>query len=261
MEAKYTLAAKGSKTVSVRGADSNNRCTIMLGASLTGVKAEPYIVFKGAKGGRISTELRRREGGYNDGTVLTVQENAWFDEEIMMHWIENVWQNQIAVDPTQNYYLLLDAFSVHQTAKVRDMFNKCNTEIDYIPEGYTSRLQMMDVGVNKPFKVYIRNEFDDWLIANAGNRTKPTRQMVANWIKSAYDHVTDATFTNSWWKAMRLPEREVANSEQEQEQNNNFDEDEEENFLLLTTNEEEEAEIALEEENLEMISDEEQVYL
>jgi DDE superfamily endonuclease len=47
----------------------------------------------------------------------------------------------------------------------------CNTEVNYIPEGYASRLQVMDVGVNKPFKGYIKNELDDWLVANQKNKS------------------------------------------------------------------------------------------
>jgi hypothetical protein len=57
METRFTLAKKGSKTVSVKGADSSNHCTIMLGASVSGEKLLPYIFFKGMKGGCISQEI------------------------------------------------------------------------------------------------------------------------------------------------------------------------------------------------------------
>jgi hypothetical protein len=37
------------------------------------------------------------------------------------------------------------------------------TEVDYIPPGYTSKLQMLDVGVNRPFKIGMHMQFDDWV--------------------------------------------------------------------------------------------------
>jgi DDE superfamily endonuclease len=84
------------------------------------------------------------------------------------------------------YYLILDSFVVHMTSKVREAFSRSKTEIDYVPEGFTSRLQVMDVGVNKSFKIYIRVAFDDWLVANSERRIKPTRQVVSNWFKTAF---------------------------------------------------------------------------
>jgi hypothetical protein len=42
LESKYTLTKRGSRTVSVRGSGSTSRCTLMLGASMTGKKLPPY---------------------------------------------------------------------------------------------------------------------------------------------------------------------------------------------------------------------------
>jgi DDE superfamily endonuclease len=230
MEARFTLAKKGSKTVSVKGADSSNRCTIMLGANANGEKLLPYIVFKGMKGGRISQEISQQlKEGYPDDVVLAVQENAWFDEEIMLDWIENCWKKHtVEIDDKQMYYLILDSFAVHMTSKVREAFSRCNTEIDYVPEGFTSRLQVMDVGVNKPFKGYIRDEFDDWLVANSGKKIKPTRQVVSNWIRSAFNSVSKATLDNSWRRAMDLS---ISNDNDEE---TTMEDDDDDDFLILS---------------------------
>jgi DDE superfamily endonuclease len=85
---------------------------------------------------------------------------------------------------------------------VRDAFSKCRTEIDYVPRGYTSRLQVMDVGVNKPFKCYACNIFDDWLVQH--DTKKPTRQDVSMWISTAWEEVKEETLVNSWRRAMEL---------------------------------------------------------
>jgi hypothetical protein len=60
MEARLTLAKKGSKTVSVKGTALSNCCTIMLGASASGEKLLPYIAFKGMSGGHSSQEITQQ---------------------------------------------------------------------------------------------------------------------------------------------------------------------------------------------------------
>jgi DDE superfamily endonuclease len=74
--------------------------------------------------------------------------------KLMLEWIEKVWKPSISCNKTS--YLILDECRSHLTA--------CNTEVDLIPGGYTSRLQPMDIGLNKPFKKYVPDSFTDWLI-------------------------------------------------------------------------------------------------
>jgi hypothetical protein len=64
MEATHTYAAKGSKTVSIKGCDSSNRVSVMLAAGWLGDKLPPYIVYMGSSGrtGRIRQELIRKVG-------------------------------------------------------------------------------------------------------------------------------------------------------------------------------------------------------
>jgi hypothetical protein len=40
----------------------------------------------------------------------------------------------------------------------------------FILGGYTSKLQVMDVGVNKPFKGLVRQVYDYFMIGNIENR-------------------------------------------------------------------------------------------
>jgi hypothetical protein len=52
-------------------------------------------------------------------------------------------------------------------ATVKEAFNDCNTAAEYsIPLGYTSKLQVMDVGINKPFKDYLCCELEAWMLRN-----------------------------------------------------------------------------------------------
>jgi hypothetical protein len=131
---------------------------------------------------------------------LVVQENAWFDEEVMLDWIDRVWKREVAVDPIEIHYLLLDSFTTHMTGPVQHAFEECNTKVDFIPPGFTSKLQMVDVGVNRPFKIGMRMQFDDWVCNSTAK--KPTRIDVSTWIENAWREMTQTTIVNSWKKAM-----------------------------------------------------------
>jgi hypothetical protein len=61
LECSVTLNWQGERTISVRKADSSQRCTVMIGVSGNGHKFPPFVVFKGSTGrtGRIVVVLRR----------------------------------------------------------------------------------------------------------------------------------------------------------------------------------------------------------
>jgi hypothetical protein len=198
METSFTLAAKGSKTVAIKGADSTARLTVMLCASMDGEKIPPYVIFKGSakRTGRIIHELENKEG-YPADLEYSVQPKAWMDEEKMLDWIYRVW-SPFATQQNELTYLIIDECRTHMTANVRKAFLEVGTEVDYIPGGYTSKLQMLDVGVNKPFKNNVRHEFDTWLVGSES--LKPQRQDVSMWIDAAWKGITVNTIVNSWRK-------------------------------------------------------------
>ena len=71
------------------------------------------------------------------------------------------------------------------------------TEVDFIPGGHAGRLQVLDVGINKPFKDYILQAALQWQISNPDN-AKPLRADVARWIRTAWDRITVKNITNTW---------------------------------------------------------------
>jgi DDE superfamily endonuclease len=97
---------------------------------------------------------------------------------------------------TSHHSLILDECRSHLTMAVRKAFADCNTEVDLIPGGYTSKLQPMDVGLNKPFKGYVSDNFTDWLIVN--RNIKPTRQDVSAWIYSGWNRLSEQIVANSF---------------------------------------------------------------
>jgi len=51
--------------------------------------------------------------------------------------------------------LVLDAFTAHRTDTVKRRFYRKNTDLAIIPGGLTSRLQPLDVLLNKSFKAKV----------------------------------------------------------------------------------------------------------
>jgi DDE superfamily endonuclease len=96
----------------------------------------------------------------------------------------------------------LDECTVHLTAAVKEALTRNNTEFDYIVPRYTSKLQPLDVGVNGPFKSYMRNNVESFMVINnhGTNAIKIHRRDVAKWVADCLALVTETTIQNSWEK-------------------------------------------------------------
>lgn len=77
----YSWTVKGDPTVGIKERKSSQRCTAMLGSSMTGEKAPPYLIYTGAdtRTGRIRQELERPDAnGYPNGMEYGVQKaDGW----------------------------------------------------------------------------------------------------------------------------------------------------------------------------------------
>lgn len=49
----------------------------------------------------------------------------------------------------------------------------------------TYRLQSLDVGINRPFKVEMTNFYEDWLIASPKD-AKITRELASKWVTESW---------------------------------------------------------------------------
>jgi hypothetical protein len=80
---------------------------------------------------------------------------------------------------------------------VNNQINKLGTDSDIIPGGYTGSVQVLDKGVNKPFKGYLRDKFEEWMCTN-GSRRRPSNSEVVQWVAKAWEQVTTAAIVNTW---------------------------------------------------------------
>jgi DDE superfamily endonuclease len=180
----------------------------MLRVAADGFKFTPYIIYKGMStpGGTIGRQLRRVEAAANeeDGSFegfptslfYAVQHKGWMTSELMVEWLTKVYRPW-CLTKTGPTMLILDEFAGHMTSVVRDAVVDCGGFVEFIPGGYTWKLQVMDVGVNKPFKDRIRDKYDQWFF-NQGCTNKPQREDVAKWVKASFEGVSTTTIIKTW---------------------------------------------------------------
>ncbi|KAL7577572.1 hypothetical protein ACA910_015100 [Epithemia clementina (nom. ined.)] len=206
LEAKRTLNRKGACTVQSASTSLSSRATVMLGALMKGMMLPSYVIFKAKRGGRIKERefANAMLHGYPTGLVLTVQGNAWMDEPGMLLWVEKVWALFMKSKPDDEMFLLiLDKFKGHTVASVMHQLGELRTLVEIIPGGYTGKLQVMDVGVNRPFKAAYSEEHFLFLQQQhseniPGTRIIPRCQDVAMWITKARGANKEETIKKTW---------------------------------------------------------------
>jgi DDE superfamily endonuclease len=158
------------------------------------------IIFKGKPNCNThnSVENELRTLGYPEDGVYCVQKAAWCDSRVFNLWVEKVWVPFCASRNNQKTMFLMDHHRTHE--KCADLVEACNTIVKSIPEGYMSKLQVLDVGVNKPFKQYTRGEYIMFLQTWTHPRQLPRRLDVANWIIQAWEQISVETILNTWRK-------------------------------------------------------------
>lgn len=84
---------------------------------------------------------------------------------------------------------------MHMKKEIVHQMQNFGTQVDVIPGGYTGKMQILDKGINKPFKEKVQAAHIEWVLVNDG---KPKRHDVARWIAQAWEGITVNTITNTW---------------------------------------------------------------
>jgi hypothetical protein len=199
---RTTIELTGTRSVPIRTMErQTDRITLALTVSSSGDKLRPFAIFKGTTSGRVNREFSRRENPYPQDIEYATSENAWMTRQLMMDWMDTVLFPYTETIGPQNICLLLDSFRVHQEAEIISRLTTAGIETIFIPGGLTADLQPLDVGVNAPFKHYIReNSVNTPNFTNLSAQEK--RFILAGTISRAWNAITRDTIVNSFNRAL-----------------------------------------------------------
>jgi hypothetical protein len=121
------------------------------------------------------------------------------DQKCFLDWNTRVWTpfNQRPSAPGHGSYIIMDEFKVHLMGTCLNAIQNTGTEVDFVSGGHTGCVQILDKGVNRPFKYYAREEFENWMLTKLCS-CHTTRGEVASWVNTAWKKITEETIKNTW---------------------------------------------------------------
>jgi DDE superfamily endonuclease len=199
MQSNKTLHSVGAKTVNVRSSTSSTmRATAAVTITAAGGYLPTMMIFKGVPGGRIEREFAK----YNPGGKYAVQQKAWMDSKVMISWVQQVLKPYVETAPFGvRPILFLDSYRCHMMTDVVSSIQDLGVQVEHIPGGCTCHVQPVDIGINKPLKNRVKNQWEDWMIEQGGETIKftpPSRQMVAGWVVTSIQELGTTLIQNSW---------------------------------------------------------------
>ncbi|CAI5770390.1 pogo transposable element with KRAB domain [Podarcis lilfordi] len=193
-----TVDRKGAKTIAVKtSGHEKTHYTVVLSCCADGTKLPPMLIFKRKT---FPKEVIPR------GVVVHVHEKGWMDENGMRVWVEKVWSKRPGGLLKKPALLVLDQFRAHISETTKKCFKEVKTHLAVIPGGLTSQLQPLDVSINKPFKIFMREEWNKWMAAGnhdltpTGRMKRPTITQVCEWVKTSWHSVKEEIVVRSFKK-------------------------------------------------------------
>lgn len=164
----WTYDPAGSSSVAVVGAEDKRQITAVVASSLYGDVLPLQLIFQG------KTERSHppsTPSSISARVHVTHSPNHWSNVETMQQWVEHVFipyrercvrQFELRADAAA--ILVLDVWAVHISQEFRMYMRQKHPRIHliYVPANCTSKLQVADVALQRPFKSHIRELFNAW---------------------------------------------------------------------------------------------------
>ena len=184
----WTYEKKGAASVAVVGAEDKRQITACIASSLDGAFLPLQLIFQG-KTPRCLPEATPRSIAAK--VHLTFSDNHWSNQQTMQQYVEEVimkYANRCVaaqgLHDDAKIILVLDVWAVHKSEEFRRFLRTHHPRIHlvYVPANCTSKLQVADVALQRPFKRAITALFEEWAAAE---------------IKKMIDNDTPASFAES----------------------------------------------------------------
>lgn len=192
--ARLVTAKTGEKSIPVDMPKSTGgtAASVCLAVTAAGKKLPPFVIFQGTPNGRIAnSELPSLEASLGHRVRCTVQRKNWMDQQIMLEWIDRVLSPFRANLPGR-ILLLMDCLGCHMSERTREALDAIHCDVMFVPRHCTSKAQILDVGLNKPFKDHFLNS----MLARSANLIG--RPQVAEAIADAWEVIREESVVRTW---------------------------------------------------------------
>jgi hypothetical protein len=164
----WTYDVTGASSVAIIGAEDKRQITACIASSLSGDLLPLQLIFQG-KTARCLPEITIDAKAAH--AHLTFSDNHWSSQTTMQQWIEEVLMpyadssiKKHRLSSSAHITLVLDVWAIHKSEEFRRFLRTKHPRIHlvFIPPNCTSKLQVADVVLQRPFKHGIRRRFNDW---------------------------------------------------------------------------------------------------
>ena len=165
---KWTYEAVGSSSVAVLGAEDKRQITACIASSLHGDLLPLQLIFQGKTPRSLPPVTPESLVAQ---VHLTFTDNHWSSQATMQQYISEVimphaerciTSHRLSADA--QILLVLDVWAVHKSEEFRMFLRSKHPRIHlvFVPANCTSRLQVADVVLQRPFKHGITSRFNQW---------------------------------------------------------------------------------------------------
>ena len=118
--------------------------------------------FKEVPTGQIDT---KKFPTYPPVYVYACQKHVWMDEGAMLQWTDEIMGLYVKTAPEGSVPpFALDSYRCHMMGSAFHAIQDLGVEVEHILGGCTGKCQPLDVGVNKPIKTKMKNQWEDWML-------------------------------------------------------------------------------------------------
>ena len=181
-----TIDQKGKKDIKIQTAGyEKERISVILACNAIGEKLPPLVIFKGVPGKRIEKDLSKNALVKNKKLYALCQPNSWCTSDIFKFWLKEIYI-KYQLSTKKKCLLIYDQAPSHKNDEIIAYMNNNNLNYLFIPAGLTSKLQPLDISVNKVFKNSYKKKYTEYVVTQSENFfngvKKPSREDILNWI-------------------------------------------------------------------------------
>lgn len=141
------------------------RISEILACNAIGEKLPPLVIFKGVPGKRIEKDLSKKALVKNKKIYALCQPNSWCTSDIFKFLLKEIYI-KYQLSTKKKCLLIYDQAPSHKNDEIISYMNNNNLNYLFIPAGLTSKLQPLDISVNKVFKNSYKKNIRNMLLLN-----------------------------------------------------------------------------------------------